>query len=523
MGQQSKVAKPILLIIGISLLGKLLGFLREALIGSKFGANQETDAFFIALSAIALFSSLIIASLNTTAIPVLSLIDKIEGKKGKAFHTNNLIFIVVIISVLLVILAFLFAPTIIHLLAPGFETEQVTLAILLMRIALPTIILAGLQGVLRGYLQSEGQFSETAAVTFPFNFVYVFYLLFLSSLYGIKGLIVAHVLSQVAIVFMQVLNIRRLNFKFAFVFKLDDIYVKQMFSLLPPVLLSIGIADVNSIIDKSMASSLVSGSISALNYANKLNGLVTGIFISAITTVLYPSLASAAQKDNPKELKSSIVNGINLMLLVNMPAIVGMVILAKPIVKAAFQRGVFDTTATAMTAGALVFTVVGLVGFAIRALMNYVFYSLQDTKTPMFVGLFGVIVNVILNLLLIKPMAHEGLALATSVSAIASALLLLYLLRKKIGSFGFKAVYTNGLKIVASSLVMGLVVFFVYNLLVGVAGGRVLFELVVLGLSVLIGAIVYFVGITLLGVTEAKQVVGLVRGKVKGLSKGAKR
>ena len=515
MSQSKKAAKSVAIIIIFSFGGKLLGFIREMLIGAKFGSGAETDTFFIALTAISLFTSIITKSINTTMIPVLSEVEMNEGKDGKKSHTNNLLNIVSLISFVIIGLAWILTPTIIKIIAPGFdEVEQFKLAVLMIRIGLPTIFFAGIQGIFRGYLQSELMFSESALVSFPFNFTYIFFLLFLTSFFGIKGLMVTSVLAVVSQILLQIVGIRKTKFRYEFIFDLKDEYVKKILYLIPPVLISVGIGDLNKIIDKALASTLIDGSISVLNYANRLDGLVRGIFIAAIATVMYPILSKEANKDNHDGLKKVTINGINIILLITIPATVGMIILANPIVKVAFQRGEFDAIATYMTVGALIFTVLGMVGSSLRTLLNNVYYSLQDTKTPVINGFIVVAINIVFNLILINPMAHRGLALATSISATVGSLLSMYGLEKKIGSFGYMKSVKCGLKSLVASMVMGIVVYFLHISLANKMGSGTLPELIALLISAGVGALVYFILIYLLKIDEVDWAIKAVKEKL---------
>lgn len=185
-----------------------------------------------------------------------------------------------------------------------------------------------------------------------------------------------------------------------------------------PVFIGVAINELNVLVDKSLASSLVSGSISALNYANKLNSLILGVFISAITTVIFPLLAKESNSGNIKGMKMIMRYGVNLILLITIPATVGLIVLAKPIVEVAFETGEFDATATIMTTQALIFYSLGLVAMALRLLITKVYYSLQDTKTPMVNSAISVGFNIVLNIILVRFMTHAGLALATSIATI---------------------------------------------------------------------------------------------------------
>ena len=177
-----------------------------------------------------------------------------------------------------------------------------------------------------------------------------------------------------------------------------------------PVFVGVAISDLNTIIDRTMASSLVSGSISALNYSNKLKSLVTSVFISAIATVVFPLLAKESNSGNITSMKKVMAHGVNLVLVISIPATVGLVVLSTPIVQVAFERGEFDSVATLMTARALICYSLGLVGVALRTVVNKVYYSLQDTRTPMINGVISLMLNIVFNIIFVRLMAHAGLA-----------------------------------------------------------------------------------------------------------------
>jgi len=514
LSQSKKAAKSVFIIIIFTFGSKILGFIREALIAAKFGSGAETDTFFIALTAITLFTSMITKAINTTTIPVLSKIESEEGKKGKKEHTNNLLNITSLLSFIIIILAWFLSPFILKVLAYGFSDEQFKLAVLMMRIGLPAIFFSGLVGVFRGYLQSELLFTESAAANFPFNFVYIFFLVFLSGIFGIKGLMVASVLAIGAQILIQIPGVKKLGFKYKFKLDIKDKYVKSIVYLIPPVLISAGIDDLNKVIDKSLASTLAEGSISALNYGNRLNLLVTGIFISAITTVIFPMLSTEANKDDYKGLKKVTISGINIVLLITIPATVGMILLADPLVRLAFQRGAFDNKAVYMTVGAVIFYTVGLVGMALKPLLNNIYYSLHDTKIPMINGLIAVLINIILNLILIRFMAHRGLALATSVSAIITSLLLLQGLRKKIGHFGLMKSVKCGLKSLVASAAMGIVVYLLYGFLSKTLVSGTISDIISLLCTVGAGVLTYLLLIYLFKVDEINWVIRIVKGKI---------
>ncbi len=515
MSKPGKAIKSVLTIILFTLGSKILGFFREVLIASKFGSGTETDTFFIALTATTLLTTLLTTSVNTTMIPVLSEIEKNEGRSGKQIHVSNLLNIVLLIAVIIIVAGWILSPYIIKVIAYGFVGDQFDLAVLLMRIGLPAVIFAGVVGVFRGYLQSELRFTESAASQFPFNFVYIFFLVVLSGIFGIKGLMFTSILAVGSQILLQLPGVKRTGYNYKFTIDFKDKYVKKIIYLIPPVLISVGVNDINKIIDRSLASTLVEGSISALNYANRLNGLILGIFITAITTVIFPMLSKDANKHNYDDLKKTIRHGINIILLITIPATIGMIILAHPIVKIAFERGAFDATATHMTEGAMIFYTIGLVGISFNLLLNKVFYSLQDTKTPMINSFMAVGLNITLNFILIRFMAHKGLALATSISAIVTSGLLLFSLKKKIGSLELFEIMKCGLKTSVASIIMGGLVYLSNQGLIKALGNSTIMNFITLIISASFGVIIYAVIICLFRVEEIDWVFKSLRQKLK--------
>lgn len=516
MSNSRKAAKSALIIIIFTLGSKFLGFFREVLIASKFGSGIETDTFFVAMTATALITGFLSSAISTTFIPVLSEIESKEGKKGKVEHANNMINIIFAISIILVIGGWLAAPVIVKLLAKGFQGDQFELAVQLTRIGLPMILFGGIMGVFTGYLQSEQRFTSSAAVGFPFNFVYIFFLLFLSSKFGIKGLMVTAVIAVASKFLIQIPEALNLGYKYMFKFDLKDKYITKVILLSLPVLVGVAINDLNSIVDRTLASSLISGSISALNYANRLNGLILGVFISAITTVIFPLLSKESNNDNIFGMKKIMGKGINLILIITVPAAIGLIVLATPIVEIAFQRGEFDAVATIMTSQALVFYSIGLVAMALNLLLTRVYYSLQDTKTPMINGAISVVFNILLNIILVKFMAHRGLALATSIATTIATILLLIGLRKKIGSLGTKAYITTFLKTGLASGIMGVVAYFTYHGLYSALGVSKLYNLISLLVAVSIAVIFYVVLCYVFKVEEVSDVVDKIKARFIG-------
>ena len=492
MSKKREIAGNALMISIFTLMSKGLGFIREVMIANKFGSGMETDTYFVAITATVIIMSTLGAAINTTLIPIFTEIGERYGRKGKLKYFNNILNIVLIMTIFIVIFGYIFSPLIIKILGSGFKGEQFDLAVKLNRIGLPIAILLGMNYVFSGLLNSSQIFGPPAISGLPYNFVFLIYLFFFAKEASIVTLMIVSVVAALLQFLILVPAVHHMGYKYNLNVNLGDRYLKRAMVLIVPVLVGSAVQQINVIIDKTLASGLIEGSISALNYASKINDMVIAVFIMAITTVIFPMLSQAFSQNNNEKVKEILGQGVNIILIITVPATIGLLILAEPMVYLFFQRNAFDELATYMTSRALIFYSVGLIGASLRLMLNRVYYSLQDTKTPMINGIIAVVINLVLNLVLIGPMAHGGLALATSISATVTTIMLFVSLRKKIGPIGLFEYLLCFVKTLAASLCMGIVVYLIYYKLGAVIGTTKIVQMGLLLGSVVVGAAVYF-------------------------------
>lgn len=493
MDKKYSVGKIAAMISILTLISKGLGFLREILIAKRFGSGMETDTYFIAITASVIIIGALGNALKTTLIPIFSEVEARHGKEGKFKFLNNTFNIVFLLTIIIVILGYFFAPLVIKVLAKDFTGEQFDLAVKLNRIGLPIAIFLGLNHLFSGLLHSSEVFGPPAIAGFPYNFVFLIYLIFFSKGARIETLMIVTVIAASTQFLILIPAIRHTGYRYSFNINLRDLYFRKAMILILPVLLGTAVQQINTIIDKTLASGLAEGSISALTYSSKINEMVIAVFIMAITTVVFPLLSRAFAREDEGRIKTILAQGINIILIITVPATIGLLLLAEPVVYLFFEGGLFDSRATYMTSQALKFYSLGLVGFSLRLMLNKVYYSFQDTITPMINGAIAVVVNLIFNLILIKSMGHSGLALATSISATVTTILLLLSLRKKIGPIGITSYAICFLKTLGAALIMGLVVYILYFKLGGLLPDGKLIKILMLVISAGVGAFVYFV------------------------------
>lgn len=512
----SKVAKAAVGLMAATLIAKILGFGRELALASAYGASGTSDAFLVAMNIPAVIFSAIGTSLGTAFIPLYCDLEAKQGKKASLRFSNNVLNIVVLLCLITSLVGVVFTEPIVKLFAVGFKGETLTQAIYFTRVLILGMAFLGMSYIMMAFLQVKENFVIPGLMSVPYNMLIIISI-FLSVTIN-PNLLPWGTLIGLSLQFIfQYPFARKKGFKYRPYINLKDEYLKRMLWLIGPVLIGVAVTQVNSIVDRTIASTLVEGSISALNYATKLNQFVMGMFIVSISSVIYPMLSKLSTENNKKKFKESIVTAINVVTLIIIPISVGAIILAEPIVKLLFQRGEFDARATQMTAIALIFYSIGMLGFGLRDILGKIFYSLQDTKTPMINGIIAMVLNIVLNLAFVKytNMGLGGLAFATSISSLVTIALLSVSLRRKIGAFGGKKIISVLIKSIIAALLMALVTKFTYNVIDAFLSVGFIQDAIKLAISVGLGAIVYAISIIVLRVDEVKLIFKMINKKVK--------
>lgn len=503
--------KTALTIMIITIISKIVGFCREIVLSFLYGATSISDAYLIALTIPGVIFSFIAAGLSAGYIPMYSNIMQNEGASECNNFTSNLLNIILLISSIVIIIGIAFTEPIVRMFAAGFEGETLELAIKLTKISLFAIYFSGMASVFTSFLQVKGNFAIPALLGLPLNVIVILSLV-ISQYTNLSVLAIGYVFaigSQIVFMFPFMKNN---NFKYKCMMNFKDEHIASMTRVIMPLVLSVSANQINVLVDRTIASRVVVGGISALNFANRLNSFVQGIFVLSVVTAIYPLISKMAAEENLQGLKKSLVEAITVINLFVIPATVGFVLFAKQIVSLLFGRGAFDDVAINMTSSALVFYSVGMIGFGLRDILTRAFYSLQDTKTPMINGITGVLINIILNLILSQYMGIGGLALATSISAIVTTALLFRSLRHKIGSFNLGYIIMSFIKILLASLLMGIISKSSYILFESSHSNNTS-----LLFSICVGVITYFVVIYFMKINDADVIFKAVKKKLINL------
>ena len=496
----------ILMIITIT--SKLIGFAREVVLSYFYGASHISDAYLISLTIPSVIFGFIGVGISTGYIPMYTNIVNEKGVKAGNRYTNNLINILMVLCTVIVVIGLFFTKPIVKLFASGFAGETLELAVQFTKIGLIGMYFTGMLAIFNAFLQIKGNYITPALAGFPMNFV-VILSIFISAKREPWVLAVGSLLSLIAQFLLVIPFVRKKGYRYQFIINIKDRYIIDMGHIALPVILGTSVDRINVLVDRTLASGIAVGGITALNYANRINGFVQGIVVASISTVMYPMISKMAAEENISGLKRSVSEAINLINLLVIPATVGAMLFAEPIVNLLFGRGAFDLEALTMTSSAFFFYSIGMLGFGLRQIMSRAFYSLQDTKTPVINSSIAVVINIILNLILSRFLGIGGLALATSISALICTSLLFISFRKKMGAFGLKDILVSGVKIIGASVVMGIVAKLVNQLLLKYISANLS-----LLISIVIGAGVYFVLILFMGIKEVDNMIDAVKKRL---------
>lgn len=501
------------IIIGIMLLtiiSKIIGFGREIVLAYFYGTSYISDAYLISLTIPGTIFSFIGVGIATSFIPLYSKIIEEGNEKIADRFMSNLINYILIGSSVICILVLVFTNPLVKLFASGFDDQTLDLAVLFTRISIFSIFFTGLTYILTAYLKMKNSYFIPIIAGIPFNLTIVISIIISSkydSLILATGIVTASLFQLLLIIPL----IFKKGYRYKAILDLSDKNIRMMILLTLPVILGTSIEQINKLVDRTIASHIAVGGISALNYANRLNSFAQGIIVIPVATVLYPLISKMATKKNLSGLKKALTEAISGVTMLLIPATMISMVFAEPIVKVLFGRGAFDVSSVYTTSSILFFYSIGMIGYGLREIISSAFYSLQDTKTPMINAALAMVMNIILNIILSFYMGISGLALATSISAIFCTIILLLSLNNKIGSFLTREFFITVLKVVVASVIMAITSKLTFITLESI------FSLSIsLLCSLGVAAIVYLLLIYFMKIEELNIIILGIKRKIKG-------
>lgn len=497
-----------LILMVLTVLSKVFGFVREMVLSYLYGANVVSDAYVVAMSVPIVLIGIFSNGITTSYIPMYSSILESSNKRRADRFTSNLVNVVFVIATLAIIFGQIFTTPLVKIFAFGFEGEALSLAVEFTRFSLFSIYALLISAVFRGYLNLHDEFVVPAVTGFILNVIIIASMI-LSKLISVHilgvGLFLANTLQYV--IFIK--PIKKAGYRHKKIFDLKSKHLRELLRISIPVMIGVAVMEVNNVADKFFASFLVTGAITNLNYAQKLSSFVSGIVIVSITTASYPEMSRYGSTGDLDGLKKSSTASIGLTNFLVFPAAIGLMALAHPIMDMLFGRGAITPADVNAMSGALFWYGPMLMAQGARDILNRSFYAIKDTKTPMIISSIMVVINIILDGLFLKPWGLSGLSAATSLATVIGMLMMYVVFRKEIGQFGFKALLINYIKVGFAAALMGIATHFVYAFL-----ARQLPAVLALAGSMVVAVVVYAVLVLVLRVEEVDKALNLVKSKI---------
>jgi len=514
-------------------MSRVTGLLRESVMAKLFGAGLIYDAYMLGFRIPNLTRDLFAeGALSSAFVPTFSEYLS-QRSKEEAAHLANLVATALIIVVGAVCAAgMIFAPVLVHLLAPGFAAVpgKFELAVRMTRIMFPFLLLVALAAQAMGVLNACNKFGVPAMASTFFNIGSIGFGVVLGVWLGptlhltrIEGMAIGVVLGGALQLFWQVPSLHRLGFRFRAALDWSDPGLRRILTLMVPAILGNAAVQINVMVNTNFASSIsdpirgLDGPVSWLSYAFRFMQLPLGLFGVAMASATLPSIARSVARGEMDEFRRTLSNSLGTVFLLTIPSSVGLVVLGKSIIGAIYQGRAFQPYDTQQTAVALSYYAIGLMGYAALKVLSPAFYALNDARTPMLVSLGSILVNYAVASTMIKfaGLGHAGLALSTSAVALFGFLVLFAILRKRIGGVYGRDLLVQIGKVSLASAIMGAAIFPTSRGMAMWLGDSQMARLADLGVSLPVGLAVYYGACRALGLNEIDGVIRAFAGPIQ--------
>jgi putative peptidoglycan lipid II flippase len=454
---QSKTIAAAAFILGAaSLVSRLIGLFRDRILAGMFGAGDELDIYYAAFRIPDLvYSLLVLGAISAGFIPVF--ISYLQKDQDKAWYLANSVLNLMALS-LMVICAVLiiFTPWLMKLVAPGFSSEKLSVAVQLTRIMFLSPFFLGLSAIFGGILQSFRRFLIYSLGPIMYNLGIIFGALVLVDYFGLLGLAYGVVLGAFLHMFIQIPSAYFCGFKWRPIFDFRFAGVRRIFKIMPPRVLSLALSQINFWVMTVFASFLVVGSIAVYNLAHNIWSFPLGIFGISFVLAAFPKLSETAQKKDVVGFVKTFSLTARQILFFTLPAAALFIVLRAQIVRVILGTGRFDWQDTVLTLQTLAYFSLALFAEALILLFLRGFFAWEDTRTPFLIGLLATVVRLSAAWFLARSLGVPGLALGFSLGSIFYFLLLFIALRKKIGLLDERNIFVSGLKMLVASFLAAL-------------------------------------------------------------------
>ncbi len=431
----------------------LLGFAREIVSAKYYGTRWEMDTFLAAATIPTILFGVFNGALVSALVPVFSEYVT-HRREDEAWRlASTVLNLLAITLTLLAVVGYFAAPYYVPLIAHGFPAPQMGVAIRMTRWLMPSIVAVSLSGVLSAMLNAYHRFRSAALVGVAVNVVTIACVLSLNHSIGIYALVLGTTLGLIAQLLVQLPAFLSIG-KYRLTIDLHHTGLSKIWLMLGPIIVGSAAGQLALFFDRFFASTLSPGYIAGMNYATKLANFPQQVFAAAIATVIFPLLAAQFVRENRSGIARSVVTGLRLVNFITIPAVCALIVLARPMVQALFERGTFQASATDLTAGLLPYAAIGLIAVAANVVLTRCCFACKETMWPVTISVVTVAVNVLLSLVWLPTLGARGLLLANSLSQTMQAVLLSMLMTRLVPTIDWRALLRSTGKILVASLAM---------------------------------------------------------------------
>ena len=445
-----------LLVMLFFVLSRATGLLREVVLSDRFGTSAAYDAYLAAFRVPDMLFQLVAGgALGSAFLPVFAAFWLKQDKRDAWLLFSRVLNLVVLVLVGMAALAALFAePIVRYLLAPGFSPEQALVTAELMRVMLFGTVVFGASGLVMGALNATQHFVTPAAAPVLYNVAIIAAAYWLGPTWGVRGLALGVVAGSIAHLLVQIPALVRRGVRYTPALSFADPAVRQVAKLMGPRVLGLLFVQMHFVVNTILASGLVAGSLSALNYAWLLMLLPQGIIAQAIATVAFPTFSAQAAAGQFDLLRRTFERTLRVVFFLVTPAAFALLVLRRPTISILFEHGAFDTESMILVAYGLQFYLLGLVAHSLLEIVVRGFYALQNTWIPVTVGVVAMSANVALSFAFVGRLSFGGLALANSVATTAETVLLIWLISRRMGGLHWRSLAVSALRTLGAALAM---------------------------------------------------------------------
>lgn len=504
------------------LVSRVLGLVREAIVAARFGTSDEMGAY-VAAFRIPDFLFLVVMSgaFGSAFVPVFAGFLE-QGQRRQAWRlASNVITIAVELLVAAAALTFILSgPLVRHFIAPDLSPEIQDLAVRLTRVLLLSPLFLGLGAAAKGILEATGNFTSPALAPVTYNLAVIFGAIFLAPRFGVQGLAYGVVVGAAGHLLTQLPGLVRAGLRFSLLPLPSAEGIGTVGRLLAPRIVGQAAFQINFIVITNFAARLGASYIAAINYAYQLMMLPYGIFALSIGTVIFPAMARQYANRDFAALKTTLGDALRPLLFLTLPAAAALMILARPIVQTLLQFRNFSAESTALVSEALPYFAAGLFALAIVETITRAFYAMHDTRTPLVASLLTIGVNIAAAYILTARLGHRGLAGSLSVTTGLEMVILLLVMRRRIGAFD-PAVWHSFVKSTLATAVMAAVLLAIRPRLTTVtdpSGGKSFWQIAIFLFAVGAGLYTYLVAAWYLRSRELAEIAGRFTGPLRRLT-----